>query len=93
MLGIYSMVTRTTEKGQSFGGKKESVSRLAALESYTKNAAYVLCCENTSGTLKAGKFADLTVFEDDFLSVPDEALKDVRIHMTVSGGEIVYQNQ
>lgn len=92
MLGIYSMVTRTTEKGQSFGGKKEAVSRIAALESYTKNAAYVLCCENTSGTLKAGKFADLTVFEDDFLAVPDEALKDVRIHMTVSGGEIVYQN-
>lgn len=93
MLGIYSMVTRTTQAGQSFGGKKEAISRLAALESYTKNAAYVLCCEDTSGTLKAGKFADLTVFEDDFLAVPDEALKDVQIHMTVSGGEIVYQNK
>ncbi len=93
MLGIYSMVTRTTQAGQSFGGKKEAISRLAALQSYTKNAAYVLCCEKTSGTLAAGKFADITVFEEDFLNVPDEELKNVRVYMTVSGGEIVYQNK
>ena len=93
MLGIYSMVTRTTQAGQSFGGKKEAISRLAALESYTKNAAYVLCSEKTSGTLTPGKYADITVFEEDFLNIPDEELKDVRIHMTVSGGEIVYQNK
>ncbi len=93
MLGIYSMVTRTTQAGKSFGGKKEAVSRLQALESYTKNASYVLCSEKTSGTLTAGKYADLTVFEEDFLNIPDEELKDVRIHMTVSGGEIVYQNK
>jgi predicted amidohydrolase YtcJ len=91
MLGIYSMVTRTTQAGQSFGGKKEAISRLAALKSYTKNAAYVLCSEKTSGTLTPGKYADLTVFEEDFLNVPDEKLKDVQVYMTVSGGEIVYK--
>ena len=93
MLGIYSMVTRTTQAGQSFGGKKEAISRFAALESYTKNAAYVLCCEKTLGTLTSGKYADITVFEEDFLKIPDEELKNVRVHMTVSGGEIVYQNK
>ena len=93
MLGIYSMVTRTTEKGESFGGKKEAISRYQALESYTKNAALVICNEKNAGTLTVGKFADLTVFEEDLFSVPDEALKDVRVHMTVSGGEIVYQNK
>jgi predicted amidohydrolase YtcJ len=93
MLGIYSMVTRTTQSGQSFGGKKEAISRLEALEAYTKNAAYVLCSEKTSGTLTPGKFADISVFEEDFLNIPDEELKDVRIYMTVSGGEIVYQNK
>jgi len=91
MLGIYSMVNRKTEKGKSFGGTKQAVSRLQALNTYTKDASYVLCCEHTSGTLNAGKFADLTVFEEDFLNVPDEALKDVRIYMTVSGGEVVYR--
>ena len=91
MYGIYSMVTRKTDSGQSFGGTKEAVDRLQALEAYTKQAAHILCMEHVAGTLKPGKYADIVVFEQDYLSVPDEALKDIQIHMTVSGGEIVYQ--
>jgi len=91
MRGIYAMVTRTTEKGQSFGGKKEAVTRLQALEAYTKNAAYLLYAENETGTLKAGKHADIVVFEDDFLNIPEENLKDVKVYMTMLGGEVVYQ--
>ena len=92
MYGIYSMVTRTTEAGESFGGEKEAIDRMQALESYTKNGAYLLMQEDMLGTLKAGKYADIVVFEQDFLNVADEELKDVQIHMTISGGEIVYQN-
>ena len=86
------MVTRTTEAGQSFGGNKESISRLKALESYTKNGAYMLCMDHMIGTLKVGKLADIVVFEQDYLNVPDEELKDVQVAMTISGGEIVYKN-
>ena len=91
MLGIYSMVTRKTEAGQSFGGTKEAVDRLSALRSYTKDAAYLLCSEKELGTLSVGKCADVVVFDEDFLSVSDETLKDVSVFMTLSGGEIVYQ--
>ena len=91
MYGIYSMVTRTTEAGKSFGGRKEAIDRWQALEAYTKNAAYLLCCEEVSGTLTAGKYADLVVFEQDYLNVPEEELKDIQVYMTVSGGEIVYR--
>ena len=91
MLGIYSMVVRKTEKGQSFGGKKEAIDRMDALKAYTKNAAYLLWKEEEIGSLKEGKIADIVVFEDDFLSVSDEALKDVRVYMTVANGETVYQ--
>lgn len=92
MLGIYSMVTRTTSRGQSFGGKAEAIDRLTALKTYTKNAAFLLWRDDVLGTLKPGKFADIIVFEEDFLNVPDEQLKDVHICMTMSGGEIVYRN-
>ena len=91
MLGIYSMVVRKTEKGQSFGGKKEAIDRMLALQAYTKNAAYLLWKEEELGSLKIGKIADIVVFEDDFLRVPDEALKDVRVYMTIANGETVYQ--
>lgn len=93
MLGIYSMVTRTTAKGQSFGGNTEAIDRITALKMYTKNAAYLLWREDYLGTLKEGKIADIVVFEEDFLNVPDSALKNIRINMTISGGEIVYKNQ
>ena len=91
MIGIYAMVNRMTEKGQSFGGKKESVDRIRALEAYTKNAAYMLWQEDKIGTLKKGKLADIVVFEQDFLNVPDEELKDIEISMTFANGEMVYK--
>ena len=92
MLGIYSMVNRITEAGQSFGGKKEAVDRIRALEAYTKNAAWILGMEKVAGTLTAGKYADIVVFRDDYLAIPDEQLKDVQMAMTISSGEIVYEN-
>ena len=67
--------------------------RVRALEAYTKNAAYLLWCDDTLGTLKEGKNADVIVFEDDYLNVPDEQLKDVRVRMTMQNGEIVYRNK
>ena len=91
MIGIHSMVNRITEKGKSFGGNKECIDRLQALETYTKNGAYLLCQEDLLGTLKAGKYADIVVFDDDFLNVPNTALKDVQVYMTISDGEIVYR--
>ena len=92
MLGIYSMVNRITEAGESFGGKKEAVDRIRALEAYTKNAAWILGLEKVAGTLTAGKYADIMVFREDFLSVPDQQLKDLQVAMTISSGEIVYEN-
>lgn len=91
MHGVYGMVVRATEKGQSFGGKAESIDRIRALQAYTKDSAKLLWCEDRLGTLKAGKLADIVVFEDDYLNVPDEQLKDIRVCMTISNGEIVYQ--
>jgi predicted amidohydrolase YtcJ len=61
------------------------------LKAYTKNAAYLLWKEQEIGSLKEGKIADIVVFEDDFLCVADDALKDVRVYMTIANGETVYQ--
>ena len=62
-----------------------------ALKAYTINAAYLLWKEQEIGSLKEGKIADIVVFEDDFLGVADDALKDVRVYMTIANGETVYQ--
>lgn len=92
MYGIYSMVARKTLRGKSFGGKKEAIDRLSALEAYTKNSAYLLWADDTIGTLKEGKSADIVVFKEDLLTIPEEEIKTAKVHMTLVGGEIVYQD-
>ena len=37
-----------------------------------------------------GRYADLAVLSHDFMTVPDEAIKDIAAVMTVVGGKIVY---
>ena len=93
MIGIHSMVNRVTETGQSFGGKKQAIDRMQALAAYTCQAARLLRMEAVAGTLTPGKYADLVVFDQDYLAVPDTQLKDISIAMTISGGEIVYRKE
>jgi predicted amidohydrolase YtcJ len=92
MLGIYSMVTRKTEKGASFGGRGESVSRLEALRTYTALASRLILRDDL-GTLSVGKKADITVFDGDFLAMDEEKLKDLTVYSTFSGGEEVWRKK
>jgi predicted amidohydrolase YtcJ len=43
------------------------------------------------GSIEVGKLADMVVIDRDILSVPHEEIKDIRVEMTIVGGEIVYQ--
>ena len=40
--------------------------------------------------LEVGKLADLLVLSDDLLRISPEALKDVRVELTMIGGRIVH---
>jgi hypothetical protein len=59
------------------------------LAAITINAAYQLHLEDDIGTLETGKLADLIVLEQDFLTVPDEALGRNRVLLTMVGGKVV----
>ena len=66
------------------------MSRLEALKSYTINAAYAAFEEESKGTLKVGKYADVVVLSKDILDVPEAEIPatQVQVHHRRRKGEV-----
>jgi predicted amidohydrolase YtcJ len=90
LVGIYAAVTRKTESGQDFQ-HGETISPQKALAMYTVNAAYASFEEEIKGSITPGKLADMVVLSDDPTRVPPERIKDIRVEMTIIGGEVVWE--
>ena len=90
LAGIYGAATRKTESGQDFQ-PEEAVSPLQALAMYTVNAAYASFEEDIKGSITPGKLADMVVLSDDPTQVPPEQIKDIKVEMTIIGGEVVWE--
>ncbi len=89
-INIAMMVTRRDAKGRLFG-PGEAITREEAVRLYTSAAARYAFWEDELGTIEVGKRADLAILEDDVFTVPDDALKDVRVSETIIDGRTVYR--
>lgn len=88
--GYYASVSRRTKDGSVFF-PDQRLSRMEALKSYTINTAYAGFDEATRGSLKVGKYADLTVLSQDILTIPEEQIPTARVTYTIVGGKILYK--
>ncbi|MFC2051205.1 amidohydrolase [Chloroflexota bacterium] len=90
LVGIYAAVTRQAESGQQLlPGERISASQ--ALAMYTINAAYASFEEDIKGSITPGKLADVVLLSDDLTKVPPERIKDIKVEMTIIGGEVVWE--
>ncbi len=87
---IYFWVTRDTRLGGLIG-PDQRISREEALRVMTINNAYITFEENIKGSLEPGKLADLVVLSDDYLTVPDDQIKEITPLLTLLGGKVVHQ--
>jgi hypothetical protein len=87
---MYEAVARKTSGGQVVA-PEESIDVMEAIRLYTWNGAFLGKEEDVKGSIEAGKLADMVVIDRDILGVPVEEIKDIRVEMTIVGGEIVYQ--
>jgi len=71
-------------------GTDPGLSRETALRAITINAAYELHEDDVTGSLEAGKFADLIVLDRNPLTIPAEDIAKVQVLETVIGGKTVY---
>jgi len=85
--GISAAVTSATS---DYG---EGISAQAAVELFTKKAAYATHEEKLKGTIREGKMADLVVLARDPLAVPSGKIGEIRVLSTVVGGRIVYSSK
>jgi len=70
---------------------EERISATQALAMYTINAAYASFEEGIKGSITPGKLADMVVLDADPLRSPLEGIKDIKVEMTVLGGEVVWE--
>jgi predicted amidohydrolase YtcJ len=90
--GYYATVSRRTKDGTVFY-PAERMSRMEALKSYTINNAYAAFQEQTLGSLKPGKYADIVVLTKDILTIPEDEIPSAQVHYTIVGGKIRYQKK
>jgi hypothetical protein len=46
--------------------------------------------EQQKGIIAPGKLADLVILSDNPFTVPEEAIKDIKVEMTIIDGKIVF---
>jgi hypothetical protein len=93
LAGIYAAVTRRTLDGANPGGwvPEQKVTVDEALAAYTRTSAWADYLDEVLGTLEPGKYADLVVLAEDLRAVDPARIPEVRVEMTVVGGEVVYR--
>lgn len=89
MPAIYSAVTRKDLSGWPDDGMQpeEKLSVYEALCLFSKNLPHATCGSVSTGTLEAGKFADLAVLDRDIFTIPPEEILKVQVERTMLAGK------
>jgi len=80
--------------GKMVGGhlvNRQTITREEALIAHTRNNAFIIFQEANLGSLAPGKYADLLVLDRDYLTVPEDDIKDIKPLVTMVGGKVVYE--
>ncbi|MBI2226164.1 MAG: amidohydrolase family protein [Betaproteobacteria bacterium] len=83
--------------GKDWAGRvvrpNERLNREDALRVHTVGSAWFSFDEKIKGSIEPGKLADLVVLSDDYLTVPEDKIREISSVMTIVGGKVVYEKQ
>lgn len=90
---FYAAVARKRMDGSSGPGwhPELAVSRETALKMLTLWPAHGAFQESQRGSIEVGKLADFSIFNADFLTIPEQEILEAENVMTVVGGNITYR--
>ena len=76
--------------GTVMRGPEQTPSREEALRMYSINAAWFSFDEKKRGSLEPGKYADLAVLTEDYMTIPVQKVGELHSVLTMVGGRAVY---
>jgi predicted amidohydrolase YtcJ len=88
-LSLFYMVTGRNVSGQ-LTNDGQQISRVEALRLYTEGAAWFSFDDHQVGSFVEGKYADLAVLNQDYLSVTDQMIRKIESVLTLVGGKVVH---
>ena len=90
---IYNAVTRLDTDGTQYSPytADQKLPLSTVLKAYTIGSNYATGFEHKAGTLEAGKYADIMVWDRNPFTAALSELKDCRAICTVFDGKIVYE--
>ncbi len=87
---VWAAVNRISRGGQVIG-QEQKIGVYDALKAVTINAAYSYFEEDTKGSIRVGKRADLVILEKCPLDVDPMGIKDIRVMETIKDGRTIYR--
>jgi hypothetical protein len=93
MLGLDAAVNRQTLDGKNPGGwfPEQKVTLAEAIRAYTLDAAYAGYMEDRTGSITAGKQADLVLLDRDLFAAPPAQIKEAKVDLTMLAGRVVHE--
>ena len=88
-LGLFYMTTGRNLAGQ-LTNDGQQVSRIEALRMYTAGTAYYTFDDKDLGSFDVGKYADLAVLSEDYLTVTEQRIRQIESVLTLIGGAVVH---
>jgi len=86
----HCVARRNTHTGEVIA-LSQKLTRAEALHAATLGGAYVTFEEHDKGSIEPGKLADLAVLDADYLTVPEDAIRDLKSVLTMVGGRVVHR--
>lgn len=86
---LWTAVNRVTRSGNTLGTDQKS-SVMEGLRAITIDAAYQYFEEDTKGSLRVGKRADLVILDKNPMRVDPMTIKDIKILNTIKDGNMIY---
>jgi predicted amidohydrolase YtcJ len=69
---------------------EERIDLKDAIAAFTINAAYVNFQDDTTGSIEAGKLADIVVLDRNLFAIPASDISETKVLLTLLGGKPVY---